>query len=38
MDIKLNASYYASIMLNAFKDVYYANYAGIIGLGLRIAI
>ena len=39
MNIKLNASYYASIMLNAFKDVYYAqNYAGIIGLGLCMAI
>ena len=35
MNIKLNPSYYASSMLDAFKDVYYAqNYAGIIGLGL----
>ena len=37
MDIKLNLSYYASIMLDAFKDlaIYYAQiHAGIIGLGL----
>ena len=37
MDIRLKLSYYASITLDAFKDLasYYAqNYAGIIGLGL----
>ena len=35
MDIKLNLSHYASIMLDAFKDLLYAqNYAGMIGLGL----
>ena len=35
MDIKLNLSYYASNMLNAFRDLLYVqNYAGIIGLGL----
>ena len=35
MDIKLNLSYYTSIMLDAFKDLYIMlNYAGIIVLGL----
>ena len=34
MDIKLNISYYASIMLNAFETYCAQNYAGIIDLGL----
>ena len=34
MDIKLNLSYYASIMLDAFKDLLCSDYAGIIGLGI----
>ena len=39
MDIKLNISYYASIMPDTFKDLYYAqNYAGIIDLGLAIVM
>ena len=39
MDIKLNLSYYASIMHNAFKDLlfYAQNYANIIGLGILVA-
>ena len=37
MDIKLNLSYYASIMPDAFKTYYAQNYAGIIGLGLVVA-
>ena len=35
MDIKLNLSYYANIMLDAFKDL---NYAAIIGLDLVLAV
>ena len=36
LDIKLNLSYYASIMLDAFKDlyVYVQNCTGMVGLGL----
>ena len=38
MDIKLNLSYYASIMLDAFIDLLCSNYAGIIGLSLTVFI
>ena len=37
MDIKLNFSYYASIMLDAFKDLLCSNYAGIIDLGQLVS-
>ena len=37
MDIKLNLSYYASIICLMLSKTYYAqNYAGIIGLGLSL--
>ena len=38
MDIKLNSSYYAGIMLILSKTYYAQSYAGIIGVNLCLAI